>query len=107
MGGARVLELSGEVSGEVDAVTAPSLTARPGALTGGPRPHVIVGLRDVTFMDCSGNGRLSIVTGDGWMPRLPRPADLADVLDLHDDLAGALALPRDAASSRVPHKARS
>ncbi|WP_406259827.1 STAS domain-containing protein [Actinacidiphila glaucinigra] len=48
--GALVLE----VSGEVDVVTAPLLATRLEALAVGPHPHVVVDLRNVTFMDCSG-----------------------------------------------------
>ncbi|MGW2347282.1 STAS domain-containing protein [Actinacidiphila glaucinigra] len=108
--GALVLE----VSGEVDVVTAPLLATRLEALAVGPHPHVVVDLRNVTFMDCSGlsalcrarrlvterDGRLSLVTGEGWMPRLLRLANLAHAFDLHNDLAGALPLSRDPESLR-------
>ncbi|WP_326581568.1 STAS domain-containing protein [Actinacidiphila glaucinigra] len=87
----------------------------------GPHPHVVVDLRNVTFMDCSGlsvlcrarlrvterDGRLSLITGEGWMPRLLRLANLAHVFDLHNDLAGALPLSRDPESLREPDEAPS
>jgi anti-sigma B factor antagonist len=43
-----------ELSGEIDALTAPQVSARLDSLTHRERPDVLVDLRQVTFIDCSG-----------------------------------------------------
>jgi anti-sigma B factor antagonist len=87
--GATVLELRGEI----DLVTAPPLSARLDALTAGSRPDLVLDLRRVSFIDCSGlsvlcrvrsriltrKGRLRLVTDSSHFLRLLRHADLSEV----------------------------
>lgn len=44
--------------GEIDLLTAPAVTARLDRLTAGRRPDVVIDLRTVDFIDCSGLGAL-------------------------------------------------
>jgi anti-sigma B factor antagonist len=97
--GATVLELHGEI----DLVTAPSLSARLDALTARPRPDLVVDLRRVSFIDCTGlgilcrarsrtlaqRGRLRLVTDSGRFLRVLRHAGLSGVFEVHPHLADA------------------
>ena len=42
------------LGGEVDVLTAPGVSAALDALTGADRPDIVVDLRPVEFIDCSG-----------------------------------------------------
>lgn len=108
-----------EVRGEIDLLTAMPLSARLDRLTGGRRPDVVLDLRAVNFMDCSGlrvlcrtrnrvrarQGRLRLVTGNGLLLRVLRATRLAEVFEIHPDLPTALfgavrgAAPRDEVSA--------
>lgn len=104
VGGATVVE----VAGELDILAAAALSVRLDELTAVGRPDVVLDLRGVTFIDCSGlsvlvrlrartlarEGRLGIVTGSPQVLRLLRLTRLTRVFALHDDLASALAAPR-------------
>jgi anti-sigma B factor antagonist len=94
--GATVLELRGEI----DLVTALSLSARLDALTAHSRPDLVLDLRRVSFIDCSGlsilcrvrsriltrKGRLRLVTDSSHFLRLLRHAGLSDVFEVHPHL---------------------
>jgi anti-anti-sigma factor len=96
-----------EVTGELDIVAAASVSVRLDELTAGSRPDVVLDLRGVTFMDCSGlsvlvrvrkrtlerGGRLGIVGDSPQVLRLLRLTRLSRSFALHDDLASALAAP--------------
>ncbi|MER8007441.1 MULTISPECIES: STAS domain-containing protein [unclassified Streptomyces] len=96
--------------GEIDLSTVPSLSARLDELTAGPRPDLVVDLRDVSFIDCSGlgmlcrtrnrvvahEGRLRLVTDSPDFRRLLPPVGLADVFDLESRLCEAVAHTADA-----------
>ncbi|MGW2829640.1 STAS domain-containing protein [Streptomyces sp. NPDC001286] len=96
--------------GEIDLLTVPSLSARLDELTAGPCPDLVVDLRDVTFIDCSGlgmlcrarnrvmahQGRLRLVTDSPEFRRLLPPVGLAGVFDLDTRLCEALAPAADA-----------
>jgi anti-sigma B factor antagonist len=100
VGGTTVVE----VRGEIDVFTATPLSARLDSLTAGRRSDVVLDLRPVIFMDCSGlrllcrtrnrvlarQGRLRLVTGNGCLLRMLRAARLADVFEIHPDLPTAL-----------------
>lgn len=93
--------------GDVDLLAAPALAARLDALTAGPRPDLVLDLREVPFIDCAGlnvlcrartraragHGRLRLVTDSARFLFVLRCAGLADVFDLSarwpDDPAGA------------------
>ncbi|MER6632413.1 STAS domain-containing protein [Streptomyces sp. NPDC000987] len=90
--------------GEIDVLVAPSLSARLDALTSSPSPDVVVDLRAVSFIDCSGlgvlcrvrnrvlarDGRLRLVSDDPGFLRLLRPAGLAGVFHVCTRLSEAL-----------------
>ncbi|MFJ9535851.1 STAS domain-containing protein [Streptomyces sp. NPDC101225] len=111
VGGTTVVE----VHGEIDLCTAAPLSARLDTLTAGGRPDVVLDLRPVIFIDCSGlrmlcrtrnrvlarRGRLRLVAGGGCFPRILRAARLADVFEIHPDLPSALfgLVPRDEVSA--------
>ncbi|MFF4804400.1 STAS domain-containing protein [Streptomyces sp. NPDC001351] len=96
IGGTTVVELHGEI----DMLTATPLSARLDTLTAGPRPHLVLDLRPVTFIDGSGlrllcrarnrvlarQGRLRLVADRGRLLRILRPALLADVFEILPDL---------------------
>ncbi|MEV0976408.1 STAS domain-containing protein [Streptomyces sp. NPDC049915] len=86
-----------ELRGELDMLTAPSLAARLDKLTGSCRPDVVLDLRGVSFIDCSGLGvlcrarnrvlarwgRLRLISDDPEFLRILRYARLADVFEVH------------------------
>ncbi len=91
------------VAGEIDHHTGDAL-GRALNLTGTPRPHVVVDLRQVAFMDSSGINILiaahHALTAAGGRLRLARPTDavlrtlqlvgLDTVIDCHETLDQAL-----------------
>ncbi|MCS0604892.1 STAS domain-containing protein [Streptomyces sp. LP11] len=95
-GGATVLPLRGEI----DVLTAPELTRRLDALTGDPRPDLVLDLRPVDFIDCAGlsalcrarnrvlarRGRLRLVTDSVGFLRMLRVTGLRDVFEVHPRL---------------------
>ncbi|GAA2473996.1 STAS domain-containing protein [Streptomyces longisporus] len=96
IGGTTVVEMRGEI----DMLTATPLSARLDTLTAGPRPHLVLDLRPVTFIDGSGlrllcrarnrvlarQGRLRLVVDSGRLLRILRVALLADVFEILPDL---------------------
>jgi anti-sigma B factor antagonist len=79
------------VTGELDIATAPALNqVLDRAIEGRPAPHVIIDLRDVTFIDCAALGvliRARNRLGDRlWLrsvpPAVTRLLDLTDLTDL-------------------------
>ncbi|MCL6731553.1 STAS domain-containing protein [Streptomyces neyagawaensis] len=107
-GGATVVTLRGEI----DVVTAPALAARLDALTSRPHPDLVLDLRPVDFIDCSGlgvlcrarnrardqHGRLRLVTDDSGFLRLLRCTGLTDVFEVGSRLPGEPAGPVPAAA---------
>ncbi|MDW8804553.1 STAS domain-containing protein [Streptomyces scabiei] len=105
--GSTVLTLHGEL----DLLAVPALSAALDALTAVPRPDVVVDLRPVSFVDCSGlgvlcraynrtrarKGRLRLVTRGSAFRRLLRCTGLTGVFDLYSDLTDVLADGRPAA----------
>ncbi|TJZ99566.1 STAS domain-containing protein [Actinacidiphila oryziradicis] len=91
-----------ELHGEIDILTAPSVTARLDALTSAGQPHLVVDLRSVTFMDCSGlatlcrarrralnlGGRLGLVVDDLRLLRLLRLTRLSEAFEVYDNFPG-------------------
>ncbi|WP_328437240.1 STAS domain-containing protein [Streptomyces sp. NBC_00444] len=94
-----------ELLGDIDILTAPLVSVRIDALTAGPRPDLVLDLRRVSFIDCSGlrllcrarnrirtqHGRLRLVTGSPRFLRILRHAGLAGVFEVHTHLPEALA----------------
>ncbi|MGA4843926.1 STAS domain-containing protein [Streptomyces sp. G45] len=90
--GATVVALRGDI----DLGTAAALTARLDAVTAGAEPDVILDLRAMTFIDCSGlgllcrvrnrvverHGRLRLVTDSPRFLRVLRQAGLAGLFDV-------------------------
>ncbi|MHC3472709.1 STAS domain-containing protein [Streptomyces sp. 7R007] len=90
--------------GEIDLLAAPSLAARLDELTAAAACDVVLDLRAVSFIDCSGlgvlcrarnrvlarRGRLRLVTADPRFLRLLRPVGLAGVFEVRARLADAL-----------------
>ncbi|WP_431953051.1 STAS domain-containing protein [Actinacidiphila sp. bgisy167] len=103
VGGTTVVELTGEL----DLCAGLRVTARLDAVTSGPRPDLVVDLRGVGFIDCSGlsvlvrartrtldhGGRFGIVAGSPCVLRLLRLTGTLRVFTVHEDLASALASP--------------
>ncbi|MFD1659261.1 STAS domain-containing protein [Streptomyces caeni] len=93
-----------ELRGEIDILTAPPLKARLDALTAGPHPDVVLDLRPVTFIDCTGlgllcrarnrvmarGGRLRLVSDSASFLRLLRGTGLAGAFELCSGLPGGL-----------------
>ncbi|MEI5525631.1 STAS domain-containing protein [Streptomyces brasiliscabiei] len=91
--------------GELDLLAVPALSAALDDLTAVPRPDVVVDLRPVSFIDCSGlgvlcrarnrtrarQGRLRMVTRGSAFRRLLRCTGLTGVFDLYPGVAEALA----------------
>ncbi|MFD4873056.1 STAS domain-containing protein [Streptomyces sp. NPDC058420] len=89
--------------GEIDLVTAIPPASRLDALTSGPHPDLVLDLRSVSFIDCSGlgvlcrtrnrvlarHGRLRLVTGSDSFLRVLRVTGLDGVFDIHPHLPSA------------------
>ncbi|MFI7141429.1 STAS domain-containing protein [Streptomyces massasporeus] len=84
------------LSGELDLLAAPALRARLDMLTAGPCPDLVLDLRPVSFIDCSGlgvlcrvrnrvrarHGRLRLVTGSTSLRRVLRHTGMEGVFEL-------------------------
>ncbi|MCH0562271.1 MULTISPECIES: STAS domain-containing protein [unclassified Streptomyces] len=82
--------------GDLDLLSAPPLSARLDTLTAGPRPDVVLDLRAVSFIDCSGlgvlcrarnralarQGRLRLVADSAHFLRIVRHVGLDGVFDI-------------------------
>ncbi|MGI5452136.1 STAS domain-containing protein [Streptomyces sp. CA-249302] len=93
-----------ELRGDIDILTATRLSVRLDALTAGARTDLVLDLRPVTFIDCSGlrllcrtrnhvlarHGRLRLVCDSGRLLHILRPVGLAGVFELLPDLPTAL-----------------
>lgn len=91
--------------GELDLLAVPALSATLDELTAVDRPDVVLDLRSVSFVDCSGlgvlcrarsrirarHGRLRLVTCDSAFRRLLRCTGLTGVFEVYPGLAEALA----------------
>ncbi|MEU6148186.1 STAS domain-containing protein [Streptomyces sp. NPDC047081] len=100
VGDATVVELRGEI----DILTESALSVRIDALTAGTCPDLVLDLRPVTFIDCSGlrllcrahnrvqgrQGRLRLIADRDRLMRILQPARLAGVFEIHPDLPTAL-----------------
>jgi anti-anti-sigma factor len=100
VGGTTVVE----VRGEIDICTAPPLSARLDSLTGSSGPDLLLDLRSVTFIDCSGlrllcrarnrtlarRGRLRLVNDSPRFRAILRDTLLAGVFEIHRDVPAAL-----------------
>ncbi|MFF1296275.1 MULTISPECIES: STAS domain-containing protein [unclassified Streptomyces] len=107
IGGTTVVELRGEI----DILEAPPLSARLDTLTAGPCPDLLLDLRPVSFIDCSGlrvlcrvrnrvltrHGRLRLVSDSHRFARILRSTFLTNVFEIHSDL------PPDLVSLPVEH----
>ncbi|GAA2353229.1 STAS domain-containing protein [Streptomyces cuspidosporus] len=107
--GVRVRVLGGvtvaEITGELDILAAARISARLDSLARPARPNLVLDLRMVTFLDCSGvsllcrlrnrvlerGGRLRLVIVDPRFLRLLRMVRLEDAFEVVDDLALAVA----------------
>jgi anti-anti-sigma factor len=95
-----------KLRGEIDISAAPAVTARLDDLTSTGQPHVIVDLRLVTFIDCSGlgtlcrarrralsrNGRLGLVVVDPRVLRILRILRLSHAFELYETLPAVVPL---------------
>nr|WSY51082.1 STAS domain-containing protein [Streptomyces sp. NBC_00886] len=93
-----------ELRGEIDLLTAQSLSARLDRLTAGPCPDLVLDLRPLSFIDCAGlgvlcrarnrtaarSGRLRLVTSDTGFLRILRHTQLGGVFEIHARLSNAL-----------------
>ncbi|MGV4981055.1 STAS domain-containing protein [Streptomyces sp. NPDC001709] len=107
-GGATIVSLHGEI----DVLTAPTLSRRLDALTGGPQPDLVLDLRPVTFIDCTGlgvlcrtrnrmlarQGRLRLITESAGFRRMLRVTGLGDVFEVHARLPQPLPEPHEGAA---------
>lgn len=89
-----------ELRGEIDLLTAPPVSARLDVLTERPCPDLVVDLRDVSFIDCSGlrvlcrarrrvearRGRLRLLSDDPSFLRILRRTGLSGVFEVHSRL---------------------
>ncbi|MFG2746702.1 STAS domain-containing protein [Streptomyces chartreusis] len=94
-----------ELGGEIDLLAAPALTARLDALTAGKRPDLVLDLRAVSFIDCTGlgvlcrsrnrvltrQGRLRLVSQNPCFLSILGLTGLADAFEINPDLPTALA----------------
>ena len=94
-----------ELRGDIDILTAPPLGARLDDLTAALRPDLVLDLRAVSFIDCSGlrvlcrarnrimerYGRLRLITDSDRFLRVLRAAGLSGVFEMYDRLPEALA----------------
>ncbi|WP_435811998.1 STAS domain-containing protein [Streptomyces massasporeus] len=92
VGAAQVVTLRGEL----DLLAAPALRARLDMLTAGPCPDLVLDLRPVSFIDCTGQGvlcrvrnrvsarqgRLRLVTDSTSLRRVLRHTGMAGVFEL-------------------------
>ncbi|WP_282699711.1 STAS domain-containing protein [Streptomyces sp. CC219B] len=104
-----------ELHGELDLWAASLLTARLDALTAGPCPDLVLDLRDVSFVDCSGlavlcrartralarHGRVRLVTASPHFLRLLRLTGLAGVFELYASLPNSLSTTPARATASV------
>ncbi len=93
------------VRGELDLQSAPLVRSRLDALTAGPGPDLVLDLRDVSFVDCSGlgvlcrartralarHGRMRLVTDSPGLLRVLSVTGLSGVFELYPRLSDALA----------------
>ncbi|MFF3817865.1 STAS domain-containing protein [Streptomyces bluensis] len=100
VGGTTVVVLRGEI----DILTAPAVAARLDALTAGPHPDLVLDLRPVTFIDCTGvgllcrarnrtiarDGRLRLVTDSAGVRRILHGTFLSGVFEVYGHLSEAL-----------------
>jgi len=97
-----------ELRGEIDALVAPRLSSYLDTLTARDRPDVVLDMRQVTFIDCSGisslvrvnkralerSGRVRFVCTDPRTLRTLRITRLTGYFDIVEDLPpGGLAAP--------------
>nr|WP_232107970.1 MULTISPECIES: STAS domain-containing protein [Streptomyces] len=96
-----------ELSGEIDMLTAPCVGARLDVLTAGPLPDLVVDLRSVSFIDCTGlgvlcrvanhvrarQGRLRLVTDNPRFRRILRLTRLSGAFEVCAVPPGAAAMP--------------
>lgn len=89
-----------ELRGEIDLLAAPALAARLDSLTAGMCPDLVVDLRAVSFIDCTGlgvlcrarnrvlarQGRLRLVTHNAGFLRVLRITGLAGVFEINPGL---------------------
>lgn len=108
VGGTTVVVLRGEI----DILTAPAVAARLDALTAGPHPDLVLDLRPVTFIDCTGvgllcrarnramarDGRLRLVTDSACFLRILRGTYLSGVFEVYGHLSEALGSRTDEAA---------
>ncbi|RSN18295.1 anti-sigma factor antagonist [Streptomyces sp. WAC 01325] len=94
-----------ELCGEIDLLAAPALTARLDALTAGIRPDLVLDLRAVSFIDCTGlgvlcrtrnrvltrQGRLRLVSQNPCFLSILRITGLTDAFEVDPDLPTTLA----------------
>ncbi|MGW7529203.1 STAS domain-containing protein [Streptomyces sp. NPDC054783] len=83
--------------GEIDVLSAPALSRRLDALTTCPQLDLVLDLRPVTFIDCTGlgvlcrarnrtlarQGRLRLITESADFRRILRVTGLGDVFEVH------------------------
>ncbi|KUO06251.1 STAS domain-containing protein [Streptomyces caeruleatus] len=93
-----------ELHGDIDLLTAPFLAERLDALTAGECPDLVVDLRAVSFIDCTGlgvlcrarnrvldrHGRIRLVTQNACFLRLLRITGLAGVFEITPDLPASM-----------------
>ncbi|MFF7986108.1 STAS domain-containing protein [Streptomyces sp. NPDC007901] len=99
--------------GDIDVLAVLALRTALDALTSGPEPDLVVDLRAVSFIDCSGlgvlcrarnrirsrQGRLRLIAPDDGFLRLLRRTGLDDTFELAPGLSGPL-LPRAVSDAR-------
>lgn len=105
-----------ELRGEIDILTTPPLSARLDTLTSDPCPDLLLDLRRVSFIDCSGlrvlcrarnrvlarRGRLRLVADSHRFTRILRSTFLSDAFEIHSDLPPDLAgVPVDDVTAAV------
>ncbi|MFE0252350.1 STAS domain-containing protein [Streptomyces sp. NPDC059010] len=88
-----------ELRGEIDLGSAPALAVRLDALTAGTCPDLVLDLRAVSFIDCTGlgvlcrarnrvlhrQGRLRLVSHNACFLRILRSTGLAGVFEINPD----------------------
>ncbi|MET8827858.1 STAS domain-containing protein [Streptomyces sp. NPDC004610] len=103
VGGTTVVALYGEI----DLATAPPLAARLDALASAPYPDLVLDLRPVSFIDCTGlgvlcrtrkrvrarQGRLRLIAGGRHFLRVLRAVRLDGVFEIHPELPPELDRP--------------